>query len=193
MPRLPKPRFNLKAPKAKSETLIFLVFRYRGKRLLYSTGLSVHPKEWNPKTQRPFTLERRPDLWAIQRQLDDLASWCRSIYIESEYGRISTREFKDRLDEQSGRKEPEETSRLTFLEFVEKEIAEMEGQGMRKSSLAPYKVHAGVLKAFAEEQGVFTFEEVDWNFRLKLIDWLAEREVMASHGKSCKKACAHTA
>ncbi len=182
MPRLPKPRFNLKAPKAKSETLIFLVFRYRGHRLLYSTCLAIHPRDWNDKTQRPLQLERRPDLWAIHRQLDDLASWCRSIYIDSEYGRISPKVFKDQLDQKSGRKEEQEAPRLSFFEFVDQEIEDMKGQGMRESSHAPYKVQAGVLKAFAEEQGAFTFEDVDWNFRLRLIDWLGEREVMLSYG-----------
>lgn len=182
MPRLPKPRFNLKAPKSRSETLIFLVFRYRGNRLLYSTGLAIHPKEWNAKTQRPMQLERRPDLWAIQRQLDDLASWCLSIYIDSEYGRISTQAFKDQLDQKSGRTEQVEKPRLTFLEFVEQEIGDMKRQGMRESSLAPYKVHAAVLKAFIEERGTFEFEEVDWNLRLKLIDWLAPRDIKISYG-----------
>jgi integrase len=182
MPRLPKPRFNLKAPKAKKETLIFLIFRYRGKRLLYSTGLCIQPKEWNAQSQRPQAMERRPDLWAIQRQLDDLAAWCTSIYIESEYGRISTQEFKERLDQHSGRGKEQGVSRISFFEFVDQEIADMAEQGMRESSLAPYKVHAGVLKFFAEEQGAFTFEEVDWNLRLKLIDWLAKREVKISYG-----------
>jgi integrase len=182
MSRIPKPRFNLKAPKAKSETLIFLVFRYRGYRLLYSTSLAIHPKDWNAKTQRPYQLERRPDLWSINRQLDDLASWCLSIYIDSEYGRISPKSFKDQLDQKMGRKEEEEEARLSFFEFIDQEVEDMERQGMRKSSLAPYKVHAGVLKAFAEEKGTFTFEDVDWNFRLKLIDWLGERKVMISYG-----------
>lgn len=182
MPRLPKPRFNLKSPKSKSETLIFLVFRYRGHRLLYSTSLAIHPKDWNAKTQRPYQLERRPDLWAIQRQLDDFSAWCRSIYINSVYGRISPQEFKNCLDEESGRKDKPTDPGLTFFEFVEKEISQMKTQGMRESSLAPYKVHANVLRAFAEEQGKFTYEEVDWEFRFRLIDWLYERNVKLSYG-----------
>jgi len=46
MGKLPKPRFNLKAPKADSETLIFLVFQFKGRRLQYSTGLNIHPEDW---------------------------------------------------------------------------------------------------------------------------------------------------
>ncbi|MCG8328653.1 MAG: Arm DNA-binding domain-containing protein [Chitinophagales bacterium] len=62
MAKIPKPRFNLKAPKSKKETLIFLVFRYRRKRLLYSTGLTINPTEWDFKTQRPIEKEMRPAL-----------------------------------------------------------------------------------------------------------------------------------
>ncbi|NET37013.1 MAG: tyrosine-type recombinase/integrase [Cyanothece sp. SIO1E1] len=191
MPRLPKPRFNLKSPKAKSETLIFLVFRYRGNRLLYSTSLSIHPKEWNAKIQRPVALERRPDLWAIKRQLDDLAHWCQSIYIESEYGRITTSDFKKQLDQHLGKVDPHEDARPSFFEFLDGLLKELESQGMRKSTLKPYKVHVRVLKDFAEEQGAFTYEDVDWNFRLKLIDWLAAKKVQVSYGNKTLRKLRH--
>ena len=183
MARLPKPRFNLKAPTAKSDTLIFMVFRYRGKRMLYSTGLTIQPSEWDFKLQRPVGKERRPDLWAVRCQLDDLDAHCQAIYIESEYGQISVSNFKNELDLKTGRAEPEkEKPRLTFFEFMDQELEEMPKQGMRKSSHKPYKLHAGILKKFAKEEGAFTFEDVDWNFRLKLIDWLTARNVQLNYG-----------
>jgi integrase len=183
MAKLPKPRFNLKAPNSKSETLIFLIFRYRGKKVLYSTSLCVLPSEWNFNTQRPVQKERRPDLWALTRQLDDLNAYCKAIYIESEYGRISVKDFKHQLDLKAGRIEPKEPqARITFFEFLDLELEEMQAQGMRKASLGPYKLHAGILRRFAKEKGTFTFEDVDWNFRLKLIDWLAGRGVQLAYG-----------
>ena len=183
MAKLPKPRFNLKTPNSKSESLIFMVFRYRGQRLLYSTSLNILPSEWDVKTQRPVEKERRPDLWAIRRQLDDLAAHCRAIYIGSEYGRINVPEFKQKLDVLTGRVEvKEETPRLSFFEFVDQELREMKTQGMRENSIRPYKLHAGILRKFAREKGRFTYEDVDWNFRLKLIDWLANKEVQLSYG-----------
>lgn len=185
MSRLPKPRFNLKSPKAKSHSLIFLVFRYRGNRLLYSTGLTISPSEWNPQTQRPIQMERRPDLWSIQRQLDDLASWCISIYIESEYGRIRPKDFKAKLDLKSGRADEEVETRTEFLEFLDQMLDSMKDQGMRTSSYYPYLVHVNLIKGFAEEEGEFTYEDVDWNLRLRLIDWLSAKEVKISYGNKC--------
>ena len=43
--------FNLKEPNSKSETLIYLIFRYNNSKLKYSTGQKIHPKYWNAETQ----------------------------------------------------------------------------------------------------------------------------------------------
>jgi site-specific recombinase XerD len=183
MAKLPKPRFNLKSPKAKTETLIFMVFRYRGKRLLYSTGYSILPADWDFSSQRPTERERRPDLWSIRNLLDDLSSFCKSIYIEANYGAISLDAFKERLDIKTNRITLEaEKPLLSFFEFVEVELAEMKASGMKKGSLSPYKRHAGILKKFAKARGRFDFDDVDWNLRLELIDWLASRNVQLGYG-----------
>lgn len=183
MAKLPKPRFNLKAPKGKTESLIFLVFRYRGKKLLCSTGFSILPSEWDFKTQRPIDKERRPDLWAIRRELEELSSKCKSIYIESSYGSISLDDFRKRLEPSSEeRKEEHREKPLSFFEFMEEELKEMQNLGMKKVSFGPYKRQAGMLKKFAKARGKFDFEEVDWDLRTELIDWLASRNVQLSYG-----------
>lgn len=183
MARLPKPRFNLKAPNSKHETLIFTVFRYRGQRLLYSTGLTIRPSEWDFKTQRPIEKERRPDLWAIRRQLDDLDAHCRAIYIESGYGRINVNVFKEDLGLKTGRTEPEAPKpQVSFFDFVDQELKDMLAQGMRPHSQVPFKLHTDILKTFAREEGDFSFDDVDWEFRLRLIDWLATRNVQLAYG-----------
>ena len=187
MPRLPQPRFNLKSPKSKSETLIILFFRYRGFRIQYSTSLTILPKEWNFKTQRPITMIRRPYLLAIQHQLDDFANWCRSIYIDHDYGNIKPKVFKELLDQKSGKTQKEaeiieSLPKINFLTFIEQELENLKNQGIRKSSLKPYKVHINVIKAFAQDKGGFSYEDVDWNFRLELIDWLAQKNIKLSYG-----------
>lgn len=40
-------RFNLKDNNTKGKTLVYLIFRYNGKKLKYSTGQKVIPKSWN--------------------------------------------------------------------------------------------------------------------------------------------------
>lgn len=44
--------FVLKEPKSKDNTLVYLLFRYQGQKLKYSTGQKILPKFWNPENQR---------------------------------------------------------------------------------------------------------------------------------------------
>ncbi|MEN0005745.1 MAG: tyrosine-type recombinase/integrase [Bacteroidota bacterium] len=195
MQKLPKPRFNLKAPKAKSETLIFLVFRYRGKKLLYSTGLNIHPKDWDDKLQRPIRKERRKDLWLLYQQIEDLAETCISIYIETDYGSLSIKEFKHRLSGLSGKVDFEKSNekakasqkRVEFLEFLGLELAEMKATKMNTDTLRTLRLHTNILKRYAQEEGTFTYEDIDWGFRLRLIDWLTARDIQLSYGNKTLK------
>lgn len=182
MAKLPKPKFNLRLPKAKSETLISMIFRYRGKKLVYSTGFSILPSEWDFNTQRPIELERRPELWAVRTQLEALSSYCKSIYIEADYGAISVEDFKKKLDIKTNRTQETESKTQSFFDFVEEELAEMLEFGMKKASLEPYQRHARILKRFSKARGEFDFEDVDWNFRIELITWLTKQNVQLSYG-----------
>ena len=200
MGKIPKPRFNLKSPKSEKETLIMLFFRFRGLKLQYSTGLNIHPKEWDAKSQRPFVQARRQDLFAIERELDNFATYCREIYIEANYGSIGIKEFKEQLDIKTCKTVTEEGSvidteakenRISFFEFINQEIAEMKATNMKYGSLKVFKAHAGILKQFAKEvfpkSQEFNYEDVDWNFRLKLIDWLTERNAQLAYGNKTLK------
>lgn len=183
MSNIPKPRFNLRSPKSKNETIIFLVFRYRGKRLLYSTGLNILPSEWDFDSQRPIEKENRPDLWSIRRRLDEIANQCKTIYIESDYGAISLRNFKSQLNQNSKSVELILPYReITLLEFLDIELSEMKRLGMLNNSFRSYKLQVNNIKKFAKSKGRFDFEDVDWNFRLEFIDWLSQRNIQLGYG-----------
>lgn len=47
-----KPRFELKQPNAKEETLLVMVIRLNGQRTKISTGKFIHPDNWNQKEQQ---------------------------------------------------------------------------------------------------------------------------------------------
>jgi len=191
MSKLPKPRFNLKTPKAKNETLIFMVYRYRGKKLLYSTGLSILPSDWDFKVQRPIDKQRRSDLWKIREEINNLAFICKSIFIEADYGLIEVSDFKKRLDILTEKIEEPPTSdqkkQITFFEFLELELAEMRETSMKYDTWRMFKLHAHNLKKFAKVRGTFDFQDVDWNLRLKLVDWLASRNDQLSYGNKTLK------
>jgi integrase len=200
MAKLPTAKYNLRLPKAKSETLISLIFRYNGKRLVYSTGYSIHPEDWNFTIQRPFIQKGRTDLIKIKRDLDELASLCLDIFIKHDYGSIDLDEFRSQLDISSGKTESSEigegsssiySGRLSFFEFIDQELEGMEAAKMKYSSLRVFQRHTTILKEFAEEvfpsKRCFDYEDVDWNFRLKLIDWLAEQNFQLAYGNKTLK------
>ncbi len=200
MARLPKARFYLRVPKAKSETLISLMVSYQGKRLVYSTGFSIHPQDWDFKSQRPIAQSGRNDLFAIKRQLDDLTTYCMDIFMQPESASMNLEAFRLELDIKTGKTSSELTSvldqdpeelRSNFFEFIDQEIAEMEATNMKYGSLKVFKAHARILRQFAEEvfpKGkCFDYEDVDWNFRLKLIDWLTKKNVQLAYGNKTLK------
>ena len=180
MAKLPKPKFNLRLPKSDTETLISLVFRYHGKRLVYSTGYSILPKDWDFRLQRPIMQTGRADLFRIKRCLDDLAAYCMDIFLGTENGPVSVEDFKRQLDINTGKistggageDDPGATEkRTTFFDFIDQEIAEMVASKMKQSSLKVFKRHTTILKEFAADvfpdTGSFDYGDVDWNFRLK--------------------------
>ena len=198
MSKLPQPKFNLRVAKAKVPTLISLVYRYRGKRLVYSTGYSILPDDWDFKTQRPIIKQHRPDLVTIKRQLDDIINACTTVFIESDYGLIEPKDFRDQLDIKLGRKEiveaprkhkgiskKEKPKRPTFFQFLDQELAEMKATNMKWNSYKVYQNHARLYKEFGKDKfrkKSFNYEDVDWNFRLKLIDWLTDKNVQLAYG-----------
>jgi hypothetical protein len=49
---MPQATFVLKEPTSKDETLVYLLYRFNGAKLKYSTGQKITPKYWNPENQR---------------------------------------------------------------------------------------------------------------------------------------------
>lgn len=183
MAKIPVPRFTLKDVNAKTRSLVYLIYRYRGLKLRYSTQISIAMEDWNRKTQRPHAKERRPDLSAIRRKLENISENTKDIYIEYNYGDLSKEQFKRELDIRLDRVEvPRKKKTLSFFEFMDAELAEMEATGMKYGSLKVFKAHSQILKQYAADKGEFCYEDVNWSLRLKLIDWLAARKVQLAYG-----------
>ncbi|MEO0727194.1 MAG: phage integrase SAM-like domain-containing protein [Bacteroidota bacterium] len=202
MAKLPIPKFNLRQSKSKTPTLISLVYRYRGQRLVYSTGYSIHPKDWDFGLQRPIGREQRPDLFLIQRALDDIASYCRDIFIGAGYGRISVEEFKSQLCLLIRQEELVSTivstNKQTNLSedtqavanFLDAEISSLQQSDIKINTRKMFIRHLKMAKhfhAFYNDGKGFSFDEVDWNLRLAYIDFLSERRLKLSTGNKALK------
>jgi integrase len=71
---MPQATFILKEPKSKEETLIYLLYRYNGIRLKYSTGWKILQKFWNGKTQRARETVQFPKHGELNTLLKNLAN-----------------------------------------------------------------------------------------------------------------------
>jgi hypothetical protein len=49
---MPEATFVLKEPNGTEPNLVYLLYRFNGSKLKYSTGWKIKPKFWNPEGQR---------------------------------------------------------------------------------------------------------------------------------------------
>lgn len=94
-----KPRFNLKN-KDDKESLIVLVFRLRGERYVYSTGMKVPPKFWNDKAMRVRASQEYLDFEYMNKQLErvEAATITISRKYESQGSILTQMAFKGEMD-----------------------------------------------------------------------------------------------
>jgi len=77
---MPQATFVLKEPTAKNETLIYLLYRFNGSKLKYSTGQKINPKFWNSEKQRSKELRSFRQYETINFLLDELESSVNNTY-----------------------------------------------------------------------------------------------------------------
>ncbi len=175
--KIPRVRFNLKYRKSKDvETLLFLIFRYRGFTVRVSTGLNICPQDWNDKKHRPIERQGRRDLTAISRELDRMAQTAKDVFIENDYGAISPKDFKKEVLKRTGRLiVTDEDKRPTLTEFFDIRLAEMKTT-YKHGTLGAFTNGINRIREFiqTEYQGQLEFEDVDWNFRQRFVQWSYE-------------------
>jgi hypothetical protein len=193
MLKIPQPRFNLKSPKSAEATLIFLVFRFNGNRIQHSTSITIHPKDWDFRSQKPKLNSQNPRLFEISNELEALSSKCIQIYLDSNYGRISINDFKLKLCESNEELESSFNEALEgspLIDFIEKELESMKASKMKLGSYKSFLTHANLIREFSSihyNSTPLKFEDIDWNFRLKLIDWLSDKNVQLGYGNKTLK------
>ena len=84
---------------ADKETLIYALFRYQGKRLKYSTGLSIKPKFWDDKKQLGKSL-RNFNPATLNKSLTKISDIIVDIYNDDQS--IPITQFKDEIDQKRG-------------------------------------------------------------------------------------------
>ena len=67
-------RFTLKNKTAKNNSMILATFCFKGNRIRFSTGLSIHPKYWNTKSENARELVEFKDALFTNEKLNHISS-----------------------------------------------------------------------------------------------------------------------
>lgn len=173
---IPNVRFNIDCYKGKTKPcLIYAVFRYLGPGkpfLKYSTGCKAKKVHWDFKKQRVKNFG--DDREYINEILSEIEDVIKQIFKEK--GRsIKPDEFKTLIDVRRGLIE-DVNKKPSLLEFIPIFLEEKQAKTTSRNHTM-IKGHLSKLQQFAKDVEYFDFDDVDWSWRSKFLDWIYETGV----------------
>ena len=184
-----KSSFHLKNPKADKETLIYFsaYFKNEGKKLIYSTGETINPNEWDFENRMPNDLKGRSARSgkhrAINIQLNRYSGFYIKImsrYIHSDQ-EITTESIRNEFDKEF--KKTKSGSRDFFVvydKFIDEKINDKTDKANSTSTIKRYEYNKKLLQDFEESKGVkLNFNSIDKKFYNELIHYWV-------HAKKCE-------
>jgi integrase len=168
---MPRYNFNLKKASSIKETLILMIIRWNGLKLVYSTKESIHPKFWeldNSKRnfQRAKETRQFPEYPEFNARLDFIETTAKNIFRQFvndnnrqptvvELTSLLNHKFRERALPQ----------KMTLFLFIDKFIKEAEarhnprtGKTIAKSTIQVYTRTKNSLKEFAREYYGYDFD-----------------------------------
>lgn len=158
---MPQATFVLKEPTAKEETLIYLLFRFNGVKLKYSTGQKIKPNRWNFEKQRAKELRTSKDHETLNLLLDDLASDVGNIHrtILLEGGTPTPELLRVRLNERLKKEDSTSKDLAHFAEIV------LEASARKENTKRSVRQMIRNLREFKEQTGrSLHFDAIDLDF-----------------------------
>ena len=156
-------RFNLKN-KSQSNTLISLIYRFNGKRLVYSTGQKIPPKFWNDKKQRAKETRSYPEYAELNNLLNEMAARVKTLHRQFILDNTTPTvpKFKKALNEFMLRSDGTDT----LFSFIESFIENRESSNdYSKGTIKVYRTVYNHLKAFATvRKREIDFSDIDSDF-----------------------------
>lgn len=170
---MPEARFVLKEPTSENKTLIYLLYRYGGNRLKYSTGEKIYPKFWNDKKQRVRETNSFPEYSSFNHRLNKIETSINNVYRQMDIDNIdsiSPQLLKIELD-----KELNKTAKIKkqgLIEWIRSEI-EISKIDKKKGTIKVYNSLVSNLEDFASKKRYdLSFESIDLNFYSQFKDYI---------------------
>lgn len=173
-PKIPRVNFNLKHSQDQSkETMINVLFHYRGQRLKFSTREKILPTYWDKKRQRASYTKKHPEYSEINERLNELENIVIKVFKASEFGKIDVTEFKRRIKIELGEIEQQD-SFIPFMNFVE-QLLEERGSKVNAKKSTEKKLYTifNHLKEYSKEtKKQLTYDDFTFEFKSKFENWL---------------------
>ena len=176
--------FVLKSPSSVKESLIFLLFRFKDKRVKLSTNEKILPAFWNKENQRAKETKKFPEYPEFNARLDNIASTAKDVYRQYQNdnkSRVPTvEELRDRFNKKLN-DEPE-TGKPDLFAFVEKFIEESRvrvnektGKTFSKGTIQIYRNTLQVLRNFKQSKRKrIDFDTIDLDFYHDFTEYLTK-------------------
>lgn len=171
-----RPRFNLKNKSAES-SLIVMVYRVNGKRIVCTTGLTIPPKNWNEKAMRARTNADFLDAQFINDSLDRMEFHAKAIAKEfrSNENPPTAEQFKESLFQQlQGIRKTPINSFTNFIDTLITERSEMPNYSI--ASIKVYKTARNHYFRFTRGKTI-EFKDVDLDHINKFVAFLRGKEL----------------
>ncbi|GAB2784490.1 site-specific integrase [Rhabdobacter roseus] len=191
----------LKEPAATTPTLIYLLYRFGGQRLKYSTGEKIIPSEWDEESQRARVTQKDRNLRQlykdINNQLDRYEGKVKELRRDFDLTGIplSTEVFKEHLDKEfkegARPKKKSTENQESLFQFVTRYIEECrDGKRLisrknRKYNPNSLKHHTTTLHNLEEFQRFtgrgINFSNIDVAFHRSFVEWLTNEKKYAQN------------
>lgn len=157
---------------------INLYASYNGKRLKYSTGFTIAPKDWDAGNRKQGGAPKKAlPLPRLRERLKNLEKWVNEIYHANDMGEISTADFRLELDYRTGKKKrpvEEGEEKLSFFPYFDDFIERAQKKkGAKRSGWKKYLTAKNHIQDYANELGI-TIGFDYWNITTleEFVDWL---------------------
>lgn len=172
-----------KAEKASGRSLIYLQFKFNGKKLVYSFGQTVNPGDWNAKKQRVKSNRQTTEdgKFSLNDLLDNLVKVCSQAYnAEIKNGIPLPTTLKRHLDNFINQNKEEDKPASPTLysligRFIDGEIKKKGNKPKSQNTLDNYKATLLHLQAFEREKKYpIDFDTITLDFFYSYTDFLAK-------------------
>lgn len=169
--KISEPKFLLKEPKSDKKTLISLIVRFNDQRLVYSTGETVLPENWDFNSQRAKTTKRCPENSAINHWLGKIENQVQAVFRDYKIDGITPTPKKVKEELSNRLNDKPKQKHISFFQFIESFIEQ--GKSIKTiGTLKNYKSTLRHLKRFGQYKKIeIDFDDITIEFYNYLVQY----------------------